>query len=116
MAAGEWSTDGPVFPAHDGGHWDPDDWRNWRNRTWKRIAPRGSRPRDLRGSYVTLRVYEGVPLTEIARHVGTSVAMLDRHYAGVISNWGGERVAADEQIRRARLDAPAVAARAEKGE
>lgn len=93
---------GPVFPAHDGGHWQPDDWRNWRRRTWQRIAPRGTRPRDLRGSYVTLRVYEGMPLTEIARHVGTSVAMLDRHYAGVIANWDGERVPADEQIRDAR--------------
>jgi hypothetical protein len=67
--------------------------------------PRGTRPRDLRGSYVTLRVYEGMPLTEITRHVGTSVAMLDRHYAGVIANWDGERVPADEQIRRARAGA-----------
>lgn len=63
------------------------------------------RPRDLRGSYVTRRVYEGVPLTEIARHVGTSVAMLDRHYAGVIANWDGERVSAGEQVRRARAHA-----------
>jgi hypothetical protein len=43
-----------------------------------------------------------MPLTEIARHVGTSIAMLDRHYAGVIANWDGERVPAGEQIRRAR--------------
>jgi hypothetical protein len=68
--------------------------------------PRGTRPRDLRGSYVTLRVYEGMPLKEITRHVGTSVAMLDRHYAGVIATWDGERVPADEQIRRARAGDP----------
>ena len=30
-------------------------------------APAGTRPRDLRSSYVTLRVYEGVPLTQIGR-------------------------------------------------
>jgi integrase len=102
LASGRPRAGGPVFPAHDGGHWQPDDWRNWRHRTWQRVAPRGTRPRDLRGSYVTLRVYEGMPLTEIARHVGTSVAMLDRHYAGVIANWDGERVPADEQIRDAR--------------
>jgi integrase len=95
-------TRGPVLPAHDGGHWQPDDWRNWRKRVWRPIAPAGSRPRDLRSSYVTLRVYEGMPLTEIARHVGTSLAMLDKHYAGVIANWDGRRVPADEQIRRAR--------------
>jgi len=30
-------------------------------------APAGTRPRDQRSSYVTLRVYAGVPLTQIAR-------------------------------------------------
>jgi hypothetical protein len=59
-------------------------------------------PRDLRSSYVTLRLYEGVPLTTIARKVGTSVLMIEQHYAGVIENWDGERVPADQQIRAAR--------------
>jgi hypothetical protein len=36
---------------------------------------------------VTLRVYEGIPLTQIGREVGTSVRMIDVHYAGVIANW-----------------------------
>jgi hypothetical protein len=34
----EWSLASgrqPVFPAHDGGFWDRDDWRNWRRRTWQ---------------------------------------------------------------------------------
>jgi integrase len=101
MACGQ-PIGGPVFPAHAGGQWDPDDWRNWRRRTWQTFAPAGSRRRDLRGSYVTARVYERLPLTEIARHVGTRVAMLDRHYAGVIANWDGRRVPADEQISNAR--------------
>jgi integrase len=91
-----------VFAAHDGGHWQRDDWRNWVRRTWRPVAPAGSRPRDLRSSYVTLRVYEGVPLTTIAREVGTSVQMIDRHYAGTIANWDGQRVPADAQIRAAR--------------
>jgi hypothetical protein len=80
----------PVLPAHDGGFWGEDDWRNWRRRVWHGepertltrgrttpgrpgCAPSGTRPRDLRSSFVTLRVYEGVPLTQIAREVGTSV-------------------------------------------
>ncbi|MGZ4288424.1 MAG: hypothetical protein ACXVHB_28695, partial [Solirubrobacteraceae bacterium] len=62
----------------------------------------GTRPRDLRSSFVTLRVYEGVPLTQIAKEVGTSVRMIEQHYAGVVENWDGERVPADAQIRAAR--------------
>jgi hypothetical protein len=51
---------------------------------------------------VTVRVYEGVPLTQIAREVGTSVRMIEQHYAGVIEDWDGERVPAEAQIRHAR--------------
>jgi len=110
----------PVFPAHDGDFWDQDDWRNWRNRVWQGekerprndrrkpkpatpgCAPKGTRPRDLRSSYITVRVYEGVPLTTIGREVGTSVQMIEQHYAGVIENWDGQRVPAERQIRAAR--------------
>src|SRR5436305_15046563 len=49
-----------------------------------------------------LRVYEGVPLTQIAREVGTSVRMIELHYAGVIANWDGKQVPAESQIRAAR--------------
>jgi integrase len=93
---------GPVFPAHDGDHWQLDDWRNWRTRAWREIAPAGSVPRDLRGSFITLRVYEGIPLTTVAREAGTSVAMIDKHYAGVIANWDGTHIPADKQIEAAR--------------
>jgi hypothetical protein len=51
---------------------------------------------------VTLRVYEGIPLTQIAREVGTSVRMIEQHYAGIIENWDGTRVPAEDQIRAAR--------------
>ena len=106
----------PVIPAHDDAPWQLDDWRNWRRRTWgcferdkktgeqrwRGVAPEGTRPRDLRSSFITVQIYAGVPLTTIARWCGTSVAMLDKHYAGVIANWDGVCVPADEQIRRAR--------------
>ena len=110
----------PVFPAHDGGFWNADDWRNWRRRTWQGeperqrrdrkspnparpgAAPKGTRPRDLRSSYVTLRIYEGIPLTQIAREVGTSVRMIELHYAGVIANWDGKQRPAEASIRAAR--------------
>jgi hypothetical protein len=49
-----------------------------------------------------LRVCEGVPLTTISREVGTSVQMIEQHYAGVIENWDGQRIPAEAQIRTAR--------------
>jgi integrase len=120
IASGKPGPDEPVFPAHDGDFWQPDDWRNWRKRVWqgqrdRRLtnsaeltlprqgcAPVGSRPRDLRSSYVTLRIYEGIPLTQIGREVGTSVRMIELHYAGVIANWNGKQVPAERSIRAAR--------------
>ncbi len=120
LASGPPDQAAPVFPAHDRGFWDRDDWRNWRRLVWTGAparpandrrrakpatpgcAPSGSRPRDLRSSFITLRVYEGVPLTQIACEVGTSIAMIEQHYAGVIENWDGTRVPAELQIRAAR--------------
>ena len=120
LASGRPDNKTPVFPAHDGEFWDKHDWANWRRRIWQGraahptttrnpgraaqpgAAPAGTRPRDLRSSYVTLRVYEGVPLTTISKEVGTSVLMIERHYAGVIENWDGRRVPAEAQIRAAR--------------
>jgi hypothetical protein len=65
-------------------------------------APAGTRARYLRSSFVTLRVYDGIPLTQIAHEVGTSVRMIEEHHAGVIANWDGKRVPAERQIRAAR--------------
>jgi hypothetical protein len=67
-------------------------------------APAGTRPRDLRSSYVTVQVYAGVPLTTIAKEIGTSVAMIERHYAGIIANWNGRQIPAADQIMAARRD------------
>ena len=120
LASGRPTGNRPVFPAHDGGFWNADDWRNWRRRTWQGeperqrrdrkspnparpgAAPKGTRPRDLRSSYVTLRIYEGIPLTQIGREVGTSVRMIEQHYAGVIANWDGKQRPAEASIRAAR--------------
>ena len=133
LATGRRSPSSPVFAAHDGQHWQPDDYRNWRRRVWQgwvggdttsatcvhagdrvcekcgavRCTPFGSRPRDLRGSYVTLRAYEGVPLTTIGKEVGCSVAMLNRHYAGVLANWDGKLTPRRRPNRgRARGESP----------
>ena len=88
----------PVFPRSDGGHWREEDWRNWRRRTWRTVAPAGSRPRDLRSSYITVMVYSGQPLSTVAKWAGTSVAMLDKRYAAVLAEWDGRTVPAEEQL------------------
>lgn len=64
------------------------------------MAP-GSRPRDLRSSFITLQVYAGVPVTTIAKQCGTSMTMIEKHYAGVIENWDGIQVPVGDQIRLA---------------
>jgi hypothetical protein len=74
LVSGRPDRKAPVFPAHDGDFWDRYDWANWRRTVWKGqparpandrhkakparpgAAPAGTRPRDLRSSYVTLRV------------------------------------------------------------
>ncbi len=110
-----------MIPAHDGGFWSDDDWRNWRSRIWRGeerpanrrsvptypgVAPAGTRPRDLRSSFITVQVYAGIPLTTIAQQCGTSVTMIEQHYAGVIENRDGEQIAAERQIRAARQQLP----------
>ena len=117
LASGRPEGKQPVIPAHDGGFWTDDDWRNWRSRIWRGeerpanrrnvptypgAAPEGTRPRDLRSSFITVQVYAGVPLTTIAKQCGTSVTMIEQHYAGVIENWDGRQVPAEDQIRAAR--------------
>lgn len=117
LASGRPTPTQSVFPAHDGGFWSDDDWRNWRSRIWRGeerpanrrnqftypgAAPAGTRPRDLRSSFITVQVYAGVPLTTVAKQCGTSVTMIEKHYAGVIENWDGQQVPAEQQIRAAR--------------
>jgi integrase len=117
LASGRPDAKKPVIPAHDGGFWSDDDWRNWRARIWRGqerpanrrnvptypgVAPADTRPRDLRSSFITVQVYAGVPLTTISKQCGTSVTMIEQHYAGVIENWDGKQIPAADQIRAAR--------------
>jgi hypothetical protein len=64
-------------------------------------SPPATKAKDC-SSFITLRVYEGIPLTQIAREAGTSVRMIEEHYAGVIANWDGKQIPAEDQIRAAR--------------
>jgi integrase len=120
LASGRPDTRAPVFPTKHGEFWDRHDWANWRRRVWQGeperryersgrkatvgCAPPGTRPRDLRSSFITLQIYAGVPLTTIAKQCGTGVTMIEKHYAGVIENLDGDQIPADRQIVAARSD------------
>jgi hypothetical protein len=66
------------------------------------VGPQGTRPRDLRPSFITLQIYASVPLTTVAKQCGTSVPMIEKRYAGVIENWDGVQVPAEYRIHAAR--------------
>jgi len=89
-----------VFPAPQGGHIGLD---TWRTREWypaleaAGIAKRG--PYALRHTFATEALAAGVSTFELARLMGTSVAMIDRTY--------GHLARDSEESIRARLDARA---------
>jgi hypothetical protein len=67
----------------------------------------GARPRSrrLRGSFVSLLLWEGHSLTYVAEQAGHSIATLARHYAGTMRELETKpRVPAAEAIRQARED------------
>ena len=90
-----------LFPAAKGGYIGLD---TWRTREWydaldaAGIARRG--PYHLRHTFATEALAAGISTWELARMMGTSVAMIDRTYGHLDRD-------AEESIR-ARLDARAV--------
>jgi integrase len=71
-----------VFPTPSGGYFDL---HNFRNRHW-RPAQRAAgieplrRIYDLRHSFATFALRAGVSTFDLSRYMGTSLAMIDRHY------------------------------------
>jgi integrase len=96
-----------VIPRADGNPWTRWDWSNWRSRVSKPNARAVGMPTpvpyDLRGSFVSLLAREGYTLLEVARQAGHSVAVCDRHYAGIFEDVDpAQRVTAEAAIRAAR--------------
>jgi integrase len=83
-----------LIPRPDGEPWREHDYRNWRRRVFKpAVVASGlpiTRPYDLRHACASLMIHAGNPLTEIAEHLGNSVAVLSRTYAHVIKDMRGE--------------------------
>ncbi len=101
-----------VVPSRADGAWDDQEWRYWRRHVFKPAAvsiglPADVRPRDLRGSFVSLLVHEGRSIVEVARQVGHSPAICLRDYAQIFDDMDpADRKPAADVIRAARQAAP----------
>jgi hypothetical protein len=100
---------GLVFPSSRGTLWTDFDWRNWRKRVYgptaKSVGLTGSRPYDLRHSFASLLIHEGVSVLEVARQVGNSSDVTLTTYAHVFEEFEpGARVSAVEAIEAARME------------
>lgn len=78
-----------------------------RRRVWPPAAIEagvtGDRPYRLRGSFVSLLLWEGRSLTYVAEQAGHSVATLARHHAGTMRELANKpRVPAAEAVQQAR--------------
>lgn len=100
-----------VVPPRPGRSWDDgtrDEWRYWRRWTFKPAAiaaglPADVRPRDLRGSFVSLLVHEGRNIVEVARRCGHGPEVCLRDYAQVFDDFDpADRKPAEDLIREAR--------------
>jgi site-specific recombinase XerD len=102
------TENGLVFPSASGHRWTGDDWDNWRERIFQPAAvavglPPDTRPRDLRGSFASLLIYEGVDVVELAPELGHSPATCLKYYARVFEEFKGlARCPAVEVIHEAR--------------
>ena len=96
-----------VFPTQGGGVWRLHDWKNWSRRVYSPASARAgathTRPYDLRHSFCSLLIHEGLSLVEVARQAGHQPSMTLDTYGHVITELeGGERLPAEDAIRAAR--------------
>jgi hypothetical protein len=96
-----------VFARADDKPWRDDDYRNWRKRHFasavEAIGLKAARPSDLRHSFVSLLIQEGVSVVEVAGQAGHSPEECLRTYAHVFEEFDpADRTAAEERIRAAR--------------
>ena len=92
-----------VFPSKRGKPISETGWHNWRNRIWKEAAPAGMRPYDLRHTFVSLLIREGLSVVEIAAQAGHSPEVCLRTYAHEFAELQGLGNA-EETILAARED------------
>jgi hypothetical protein len=87
--------------------WTKHQYQHWRRHVYKphafAIGLTSGVPYDLRGSFVSLLAWEGQTMLEVARQAGHSVAICERHYAGIFEDYDpAARTSAEAAIRAAR--------------
>lgn len=111
---------GLVIARPDGAPWRKHDWDNWRERVWQPLAVniglgrylkrpnkpalyQGPPPYDLRASFVSLLVWEGRTMIEVAGQAGHSVDVCETYYARIFEGYDPtKRTSAEQAIRAAR--------------
>jgi integrase len=111
---------GLVIPRADGLPWRKHDWDNWRERVWQPLAVGaglgryikradkpslydGPNPYDLRGSFVSLLVWEGRTMLEVAAQAGHGVDVCEMYYARIFEGYEpAKRTSAEKAIKAAR--------------
>jgi integrase len=107
LACGRPADDELVFPGRGGDPWRDHTWQTWHRDGWhpvaKAVGTVGARPYDLRHSFASLLIQEGVQIIEVARQLGHSPTMTLEVYGHVFDEFDpSDRIPAEEAIRRAR--------------
>jgi hypothetical protein len=90
------------------GEWSGDVWDNWRERIFQPTAvaaglPEDTIPRDLRGSFASLLIYEGLNVLEVAPQLGHKPSTCLDIYGRLFEEFDpARRRPAVEVIREAR--------------
>jgi integrase len=96
-----------VFPGKRGGPLTEGQWNRWQEGIYRQSATAAGveRPRayDLRHSFVSVLIHEGVSILEVARQAGHTPTVALNTYGHVFDEFEpAERTTAEAQIRRAR--------------
>ena len=107
LARGRPGDDALLFSRRDGRPWTNDDYRNWRKRIFvpaaRAVGLSDPRPYDLRHSFVSLLINEGVSIVEVARQAGHGPEECLRTYAHTFEEFDStDRRPANEVIAEAR--------------
>jgi hypothetical protein len=101
-----------VFPDPHGRPWDDERVRNWRKRVFAPAADAAgvpdARPYDLRHSFVSLLIYDGASVLDVARQAGHAPTMTLDTYGHIFDELAEtDRIPPKtSSLRRARVEAP----------
>ncbi len=107
LVCGRPDEDKLVLPDPGGEVWRGGQWQGWTTRNFSAAkaaagAP-DARPYDLRHSFVSLLIHEGLSIVEVARQAGHNPTLTLDTYAHVFDEFdAAERVPAEAAIRQAR--------------